>query len=110
MKKNMNPFFTVTVSWFDKSSGVGMVKLPDGQHGPSVPLYACNIPGRRSWFAETACMYFNAGDKVECYIDSGLLVAVTPGEFDQEKFDAINWDNASFKCNDDGQLLNGLFA
>ena len=98
------------VLWFDKSSGSGSFLSLDGN---SIGfIYACNIPGKKTLFPHTACVYYNAGDVIDVeWIDTcNLWISHTRGIFDHELWNSIpNKENLSFTVADDGKLISGLF-
>lgn len=97
-----------TVIFFDRNSGEGMVK---DSAGNIAELYACNIPGKRTWYANTACMYYNKGDVIEVtQDDNGFVIPLTPGIFDAAKWNSLDQSRIAFKCDDSGKATNGLFA
>lgn len=92
---------------FNKSSGEGLVKLVD--FSGVYDIYACNIPGKRTWYANTACMYYDEGQTIEVEAtDEGLLKCLTPGIFDKEKWDSLDHSRLAFKCDENGDAVNGL--
>jgi len=97
------------VRWFNKYDGCGGITGLDGGNGH---LYACNIKGKKTWYPETACVYFEAGDIIDVYVDedTGIIVCETQGKFDQEKWDSLDHDQLAFTCNEDGEATTGLFA
>ena len=98
----------VTVCWFDKKSGTGWVRAGDGS---SAPIYACNIKGKRTWYAETACVYYSDGQEVEIEQDeNGFVIGVTPGTLDQDKWNSLDQARLAFRCDDTGKAVNGLFS
>lgn len=101
---------TGVVRWFDRVSGEGMALV----NGRLLPIYACNIPGRKTWYPTTACMYYEPGTVIECKIHGGimspLLVSMTPGILDEEKWDQLKHQNLAFRCNEAGEAVTGLFA
>jgi cold shock CspA family protein len=57
-----------TVSWFDESSGTGMIRLGSSK---SVKFYSCNVDGADSLYPELVTnIQFNKGDKVTGFISS----------------------------------------
>jgi hypothetical protein len=83
--------FAAEVRWFDRSSGVGVVHIPE--LGSSWTLYACNIAGARTYYPETASVYYDKGQqidvKIDYYVDESLVCGTTPGTLDTTKWDAI---------------------
>lgn len=111
-KKYHGKTFTAVVRWFNKSSGEGVVRLDDGL---SLPIYACNIAGRKTWYPETACVYYAEGQIVQIKVDVHMYstifaIGVTSGHLDIERWDQIKDKDLAFRCNEDGQAINGLFA
>lgn len=104
--------FSATVRWFDNMRGEGMVRIDDKL---SLPIYACNIAGRKTWFAETACVFYKAGQEVQIEIDvhsysTVFAKGITPGHFDSEGWDRIKDQNLAFRCDEQGNATNGLFS
>lgn len=97
---------TGVVLWFNKNSGVGMVRTNDR----TIELYACNIKGKKTWYPETACVYYTEGQTIDCHLDHGLLVGDTQGYFDEEGWARLDHDHLAFKCNEKGEAINGLFS
>lgn len=102
--------FTAIVIWFNQSSGAGMVRIGDD----SFTLYACNIEGRKTWYPETASVYYEAGQEIDVRLEvigSTIFVdGLTPGHHDHEKWDRIKELNLAFRRDDTGKATNGLFA
>lgn len=99
------------VRWFNNISGEGMIDCD----GHSLPIYACNIKGRKTWYAETACVYYKKDQVVDCHIEVHgsqryFVIGDTPGHFDAEGWDRIKDQNLAFRCNEAGEAVNGLFA
>lgn len=107
----MNTTYKATVRWFNRSSGEGMVRIvdEDGEMHTAV-LYACNIPGKKTWFENTACVYYEEGQEIEVYISHGMVVGITPGIPDTKKWNSLDHSRLAFVCNDAGEAINGLFA
>jgi hypothetical protein len=99
--------YTGIVRWFDKNSGEGMIKCDVTDR--IYMVYACNLIGRKTWYAETACVYLNEGDKVTFNLNGDFVVDI-PGIFDAEKWNKLDQSKLAFKCNDEGQAINGLFG
>ena len=97
------------VLYFNRQSGKGMVKsILDGSTGP---IYACNIKGKKTWYPETACVYYGVGQVVQVeQDDNGFIIGITPGEFDADKWNGLDESQLPFKCNKNGQAINGIFA
>lgn len=108
---NGKRFKATVVSW---SGCEGLVKI----HGTDLMLqtiYACNIQGKKTWYPETACVYYTEGQEVdvELSVFSGFKLFVnglTPGYFDEAKWNALDKSRLAFKCDEDGKAVNGLFG
>ncbi len=104
--------FKAEVRWFDKSSGEGSVRGLNGEG--SWTLYACNIKGTKTWFANTACVHYAKGQIIDAEVKvsygCSLLVTHTPGLFDAVKWGLLDQKNLAFKCNEQGEATSGLFA
>lgn len=101
-----------TVDWFNPMSGCGYVTIPEV--GRFV-IYACNIKGRKTWYPETACVYYTAGQEVEVELDlharhAVFCMGLTPGTLDTEGWDRIKDTSLAFRCDEDGNAVTGLFA
>lgn len=97
------------VRWFDKLRGEGSVESLDGEFFGII--YACNIPGKKTWFPETACVYYERGQVVDADItDYRAIRLFTKGIFDADKWNSLDQDRLAFRCDDDGKAINGLFG
>jgi len=104
-------FMATVVSW---SGSEGLVKI----HNTDLMLqtiYACNIEGKKTWYPETACVYYTEGQliEVELSVFSNFQLFVnglTPGHFDSEKWDRLDKSKLAFKCDENGKAINGLFS
>lgn len=99
------------VRWFDNVRGEGMIDCD----GHTLPIYACNIKGRKTWYPETACVYYEEGQVVDCHIEvhgyqSYFVIGDTPGHFDAEGWDRIKGQNLAFRCDEEGNAITGLFG
>lgn len=79
------------------------------------PLYACNIQGKKTWYPETACVYYKTGQviDVELKVFHGFTLFVcglTPGHFDRAHWERLDQSKLAFKCDENGKALNGLFG
>lgn len=79
------------------------------------PIYACNIQGKRTWYPETACVYYETGQivDVELKVFAGgklFVNGLTPGHLDVEHWDRIKDQNLAFRCDEEGNAVTGLFA
>lgn len=106
-----NKIFKATVDWFNNMSGMGMLTVNNSLR---LPIYACAIKGRKTWFAETACVYYKPGQIVEIKVTVGALrdlmaEGLTAGHLDVEGWNNIKDRNLAFRCNDSGEAINGLF-
>ena len=102
-----------TVTYFNRDTGCGAIHIDTLDMSMSV--YACNLRGNKTWYAETACTYLD--DKQAVKIDRlarvypGLTCVVSEGvKFDQEKWNSLDQSRLAFKCDEDGNAINGLFA
>lgn len=96
--------FAAVVWLFNKSSGEGFIRLDDGL---VLPIYACNIPGKKTWYPKTACVYYTEGQSVQIRIDvhmfsTAFAIGVTPGHFDAEHWNSIKDQELAFRCNEEG--------
>lgn len=78
------------------------------------PIYACNIEGKKTWYPETACVYYETGQvvDVELKVFSGFQLFVcglTPGILDEEHWNRIKNQDLAFRCNEKGEAVTGLF-
>lgn len=96
------------VSWFNKDSGIGYIKCSKTQ--TLVPVYACNILGKKTWYPETACIYLEKGQEVSFkHSEACGAVDVTNGTLDLDKWNKLDQSKLAFKCNEQGRAINGLF-
>lgn len=76
-------------------------------------LHACNIKDSKTWYPETACVYYDKGQIVEVTLDisygATFCIGITQGIIDQEKWDSLDQNNLPFRVKDDGSVT-GLFA
>jgi hypothetical protein len=101
------------VLYFDRNSGEGMIHVDS--LGTSFPVYACNLKGKRTWYAETACTYLERDQIVTidslAEVGSGLTALVSHDiKFDVEKWTALDQSRLAFRCNESGEATNGLFS
>jgi len=114
---NFSGVLKARVCWFDDVRGQGMVKITgkDGETVRSV-IYACAIKGRKTWYPETACVYYEENQDIEVELSfRGRLtdidvIGLTQGHFDREGWNNLDQDSLAFKCNEQGEAINGLFA
>lgn len=104
--------FAAMVDWFSARSGEGSVTLETGLR---LDIFACNIVGRKTWYPETACVYYTEGQEVQIKVDvhspsAVFAIGLTPGTLDVEAWENIKDKNLAFRCNDVGELTTGLFA
>lgn len=99
-----------TMLYFDNSRGEGCIACGDLR----VQLYACNAIGKKTWYPETACINFERGQEVVFDLaDMGDHVTasnVQGGTFDASKWASLPQDRLAFKCDENGDAINGLFA
>lgn len=99
------------VKWFRRDDGEGAIETALG----TFRVYACNIKGAKTWYPETACMYLKEGETVQFDL-ADMGDHPTPSKvrgnvyFDKEKWDSLDQSRLAFKCDEDGNAINGLFA
>lgn len=103
---------TGRVQWFDKSRGDGSIYCTEIDS--YFRVYACNLAGKRTWYAETACVYLDEGQEVTidklARVDTGLTPIISQGvKFDAEKWDTLKDKDLAFRCDDSGNVISGLF-
>lgn len=102
--------FKATVVWFNKDRGIGHIQMEDGTN---YSIYACNISGKKTWYENTACVYYEVDQEIEVtlsvFIDRVFVNGVTPGIFDADKWNDLDQDKLAFKVKEDGSTT-GLFA
>jgi hypothetical protein len=101
------------VRWFDRGSGEGTLLIPELDLYCSV--YACNLKGKKTWYSETACVYLEDGQDVIverlAEVDRGVTPIIYDGvKFDSDKWNSLDHSRLAFKCDDNGNAINGLFA
>lgn len=100
------------VSWFDKSNGQGYIRIE--KLDLLLPVYACNIAGKKTWYPETACVYLKDNEEVTVKLtDLGHLSVVVIGgniHFDSKKWNSLDQSRLAFKCDENGNAINGLFS
>lgn len=102
--------FKAEVLFFDGMEGRIRGLNGEGDHR----LYACNIPGAKTWYPETACVYHTKGQIIDAelrifYGSGALAVSHTPGTLDVEKWSSLDQTKLAFKVGEDGELETGLF-
>jgi hypothetical protein len=100
------------VVWFSRFSGEGSIYIKSIDC--SFPVYACNLKGKKTWFAETACVYLEEDQCVRIDKLAEVARGLTPIISDGVKFDAEKWDrlkdrDLAFKCDESGNATTGLF-
>lgn len=98
------------VKWFDRRDGECSVRGLNDEG--TFRIYACSIPGKKTWYPETACVYYNEGDEIEIepLDEPPYAKAITPGIFDEAKWNSLDHDRLAFRCDENGEALCGLFA
>lgn len=86
----------------------------EGTDLPLLPIYACNISGKKTWYPETACVYYNDKQVVDVelkvYAGGAIFVCgLTPGILDEERWNRIKSKSLAFRCDEDGNAVTGLF-
>lgn len=104
----MKTKFKAMVLGFDRSRGEGFIKI-EGQPG-LFDIYACNIPGKKTWYPGTACMYYHRDQEIEIEVVDGGIKCLSRGTFDKKKWDSLDHANLAFRCDENGNALNGLFG
>ncbi len=107
-----NKEFKATVVYW--SGTEGLVKI----HGTDLMLqtiYACNIKGAKTWYPETACVYYTEGQEIDVKLSimSGFalfIIGLTQGHFDAEHWNRLDHSKLAFRCDESGKALNGLFG
>ena len=98
-----------TVRWFNALSGEGMIRL---ESGVSLPIFACNIQGRRTLFPGTACVSYEKGQEVTVLVEQDAFCCfvhgLTPGRFDAEKWNSYNKEDLAFTVDEKGEITSGL--
>lgn len=99
------------VVWFDKLTGVGSVEFD----GKLATIWACNITGKKTWYPETACTYYERGQEIRVRIETSFggridVIGVTPGHLDHERWEQLKDKDLAFRCDDAGNAVTGLFA
>jgi hypothetical protein len=104
--------FKARVVFFNKGQGVGLVQGIGENEDVAIEIYACNIRGKKTWYPETACVFYDKGQEIEIEVDTSSKLAIghTQGTLDVEKWDSLDQSRLAFKCNDQGEAINGLFA
>lgn len=102
--------FQAKVTAWDFNRGEGLVYIPD--LNATFEIFACNLPGRRTWYPETACVFYMRGDVVQVRFDvhPGItfVVGVTQGYPDNEKWESLDQDRLAFRCDpESGQVESG---
>lgn len=110
----MNKVRTIArVRWFSRISGEGMVRVTIGDREHCLPIYACNIKGKKTWYPETACVYYEKDQTIEVEVKwddhACFVIGLTPGTLDVEAWDRIKEKDLAFRCDDDGNATTGLF-
>jgi hypothetical protein len=77
-------------------------------------IYACNIKGKKTWYPETACVFYEKGQivDVEIHVTHGFdrfVIGLTPGHLDTEHWNRIKDSSLAFRCDDEGKAVTGLF-
>lgn len=95
--------------WFDKLAGDGVARSLDGQG--TYRISACGIPGKKTWYDHTACVFYEKGAEIELELldEPPYARCLTPGVFDKAKWDGLDHDRLAFRCDEDGKALCGLF-
>lgn len=113
IKKYDGKKFKAKISCFDSGWTKAYVHILDTDLS-ILPIYACNIVGKKTWYPETACVYYENNQiiEVELKVYSGgkiFVCGLTPGILDEERWNKIKNDSLAFRCNDKGEIITGLF-
>lgn len=104
--------FKARVLWFDLLDGRGAIRGLNGEG--TYHILACNIKGKRTWYPETACVFYMRDEIVEVELDidygATFCIGLTQGYPDNEKWDSLDKDRLAFKCDENGKAINGLFG
>jgi hypothetical protein len=108
---NDKTFKATVISW---SGTEGLVKIHGADLRPQT-IYACNISGKRTWYNEMACVFYTKGQVVDVQLKVFpgphlIVCGLTPGHFDSEKWNSLDQSRLAFKCNENGEAINGLFG
>lgn len=96
------------VIFFDRKHGEGIAKLLSG--GGTFMIYASGIPGKRTWYAHTACVYYSEGDIIEIEPSDFGVICKTPGKLDLDKWASLDQERLAFVCDESGNAITGLFS
>lgn len=98
------------VLYFDRLSGEGMIQAEN----QVFVLYACNIEGKKTWYPETACVYYVKDQEIDVELKwdnyACFAIGLTQGTVDQEKWNRLDQSRLAFKCDESGKAVNGLFG
>jgi hypothetical protein len=87
---------------------------PERANDPLLTIYACNIYGAKTWYPETASVYYDVDQEITVrgnVIGRELfLMGITPGTLNVEQWDRIKNKNLAFRCDDNGNAVTGLFT
>lgn len=97
-----------TIQSFDKTRGQGYLTLADGS---LYIIYASNMKGKKTWCPETACVFYEPGQKIKYKIEHDrFVIGLTPAHVDHDKWNSLDQSRLAFKCNENGKAINGLFG
>jgi hypothetical protein len=98
------------VAWFDRRDGEGVARSLDRQ--ASYRISAAGIPGKKTWYSHTACVFYVEGQEIELEIldEPPYAKCLTQGTFDEAKWNSLDHDRLAFRCDENGKALCGLFA
>lgn len=101
--------FHAIVSWFNQVTGQGYVEIP--KLNQKMPIFACNIKGKKTWYENTACVYYDKGQTVWVrFVHPHFIEGLTQGTIDVQKWLSFDRDKLTFKCDSEGKTINGLFG
>lgn len=106
--------FKAKVMFFDRRDGEGIIQgLPGEAYEGNFHIFACNIPGKKTWFSHTACVYYKKGTIVDVKLtqvgSDWFCVGFIPGIFDEAKWNQLHHDSLAFRCDENGNAITGLF-
>jgi hypothetical protein len=100
------------VEVIDWSGTEGLVNIP----GLGLrTIYACNIKGAKTWYPETACVYYAVGQRVDVVLkvfEGGVVFVcgLTEGTLDEDHWNRIKDKKLAFRCDEQGRAITGLFS
>lgn len=100
---------TGIVTFFDRLSGDGVVLL---NSGIETDISACDIPGKKTWLPNTACVYYDINQEIELKWDNTLDIwrCLTQGILDHKKWCSLQKKSGrlALECTETGKLVHQL--